>query len=157
MSNKPPVARAWKIPKSAKIAVIAARFNERIVDELLRRCLARLGELGFHSSKIEIHRVPGAFELPLAAKWAGQMRGCSAVICLGAVIRGQTPHFDFVAGAAARGIQRVAIDLGIPVIFGVLTTNNERQARQRIGAGKRAAEAAVEMLMLKNRFRKKSQ
>jgi 6,7-dimethyl-8-ribityllumazine synthase len=83
------------------------------------------------------------------------MSGCSAVICLGAVIRGQTPHFDFVAGEAARGIQRVAIDLGIPVIFGVLTTNNERQARQRLDAGKRAAEAAVEMLRLKNSLRKK--
>jgi 6,7-dimethyl-8-ribityllumazine synthase len=134
--------------------VIAARFNERIVDELLRGCIARLGELGCQSSKTEIHRVPGAFELPVAAKWAG-MSGCSAVICLGAVIRGQTPHFDFVAGEAARGIQRVAIDLGIPVIFGVLTTNNERQARQRLDAGKRAAEAAVEMLRLKNSLRKK--
>ncbi len=155
MSNKPPAAREGKVPKSARLAVIAARFNQPIVDELLRRCVARLGELGIDSSKIEIHRVPGAFELPVAAKWAGRMRGCSAVICLGAVIRGDTPHFDFVAGEAARGIQRVAIELGIPVIFGVLTTNNEEQARQRLDAGRRAAEAAVEMLILKNGFRKK--
>jgi 6,7-dimethyl-8-ribityllumazine synthase len=153
MSNKPPAARGGKIPKSAKIAVIAARFNEHIVDELLHGCVARLGELGIGSSRIGIHRVPGAFELPLAAKWAGQARGCAAVICLGAVIRGDTPHFDFVAGEAARGILDVGIELEIPVIFGVLTTNTEEQARQRIDVGARSADAAVEMLALKIRFR----
>jgi 6,7-dimethyl-8-ribityllumazine synthase len=155
MSNKPPAAKGGKIPKSAKIAVIAARFNEHIVDELLRGCVARLEDLGIASSRIGIHRVPGAFELPLAAKWAGQMGGYAAVICLGAVIRGDTPHFDFVAGEAARGILDVGIELGIPVIFGVLTTNNEEQARQRLDAGKRAAEAAAEMLTLKQVLSKK--
>jgi 6,7-dimethyl-8-ribityllumazine synthase len=154
MSNKPPAARVAKVPKSAKIAVIAARFNAHIVDELLRGCVARLEELGINSSRIGIHRVPGAFELPLAAKWAGQARGCAAVICLGTVIRGDTPHFDFVAGEAARGIQDVGIELGIPVIFGVLTTNTEEQARQRIDVGARAAEAAVEMITLSAEFKK---
>ncbi|HEY1923298.1 MAG TPA: 6,7-dimethyl-8-ribityllumazine synthase [Tepidisphaeraceae bacterium] len=154
MSNKPPAAKGGKIPKSARIVVIAARFNEHIVDELLRGCVARLGELGIGSSKISVHRVPGAFELPLAAKWAGQTRKCAAVICLGAVIRGDTPHFDFVAGEAARGIQDVGLELGIPVIFGVLTTNNEEQAKQRIDVGMRSAEAAVEMIALKNSLRK---
>jgi 6,7-dimethyl-8-ribityllumazine synthase len=124
------------------------------VDELLRGCVARLGELGIGSSRVGIHRVPGAFELPLAAKWAGKARGYSAVICLGAVIRGDTPHFEFVAGEAARGIMDVQIELGIPVIFGMLTTNNEEQARQRLDAGKRAAEAAVEMIILKNSLHK---
>jgi 6,7-dimethyl-8-ribityllumazine synthase len=157
MSNKPPAAGKGKVPKSAKIAVIAARFNQHIVDKLLSICARRLGELGVQSSKIEIHRVPGAFELPLAAKLVGKTGKFGAVICLGAVIRGDTPHFDFVAGEAARGIQQVGIELGIPIIFGVLTTNNEEQARQRLDAGTRAAEAAVEMLILKNDLRKKSQ
>jgi 6,7-dimethyl-8-ribityllumazine synthase len=155
MSNKPPEAKKGKAAKSARIAVIAARFNEQIVDELLRGCTARLAELGVKPSRIEIHRVPGAFELPLAAKLAGKTGRFDAVICLGAVIRGDTPHFDFVAGEAARGIQQVAIELGMPVIFGVLTTNNEEQARQRLGAGGRAAEAAVEMIALKDGIRKK--
>lgn len=153
MSKKPPAARKGKVSASAKIAVIAARFNQQIVDELLQGCVGRLAELGIDSSKVQIHRVPGAFELPVAAKLAGQTGKFAAVICLGAVIRGDTPHFDFVAGEAARGIQQVAIELGLPVIFGVLTTNTEEQARQRLGAGRRAAEAAVEMLALKNGFR----
>jgi 6,7-dimethyl-8-ribityllumazine synthase len=145
MSRKPPAALKRETTGSVAIAVIAARFNEQIVDELLARCVARLAELGVGSSKIEIHRVPGAFELPVAAKLAAKTGKFAAVICLGAVIRGDTPHFDFVAGEAARGIQSVAIETAVPIIFGVLTTNTEDQARQRLDAGKRAAEAAVEM------------
>ncbi len=154
MSRKPPVARKIKGSASARVAVIAARFNEEIVDELLRGCLERLAELGVKGANVEVHRVPGAFELPISAKWAAGSGRFSAVICLGAVIRGDTPDFDYVAGEAARGIQQVAVGEGVPVIFGVLTTNNEEQARQRIGgthghAGKRAAEAAVEMVEVK--------
>jgi 6,7-dimethyl-8-ribityllumazine synthase len=145
MSRKPPAALKGKTMGSPAIAVIAARFNEQIVDELLARCIARLEELGVGSSKIEIYRVPGAFELPVAAKLAAKTGKFSGVICLGAVIRGDTPHFDFVAGEAARGIQSVAIETGVPIIFGVLTTNTEEQARQRLDAGKRTAEAVVEM------------
>jgi 6,7-dimethyl-8-ribityllumazine synthase len=132
---------------------MAAKFNAEIVDELLAGCVARLTELGIAFGSIEINRVPGAFELPVAAKLAAKSGRFSAIICLGAVIRGDTPHFDYVAGEAARGIQQVAIDEAIPVIFGVLTTNTEEQARERIGgkhghAGQRAAEAAVEMIAL---------
>jgi 6,7-dimethyl-8-ribityllumazine synthase len=116
-----------------------------------------LEELGIISVRMEIFRVPGAFELPVAAKLAAKTGKFSAIICLGAVIRGDTPHFDYVAGEAARGIQQVAIDEAIPVIFGVLTTNTEEQARERIGgkhghAGRRAAEAAVEMIALGGRM-----
>jgi 6,7-dimethyl-8-ribityllumazine synthase len=153
MSSKPPPPRTGKIAASDQFAVIAARFNEQIVDELLRGCLDRLAELGLDSSKVQVHRVPGAFELPVAAKLAGKTGRFAAIICLGAVIRGDTPHFDFVAGEAARGIQQVAIELSIPVIFGVLTTHTEEQARQRLGAGRRAADAAVEMLSLKKSLR----
>src|SRR3954447_1024113 len=117
---------------NVRIGIVAARFNEQIVDELLAGCTRRLGELGVREKRIEIERVPGAFELPLAAKAMCRM-GFDAVICLGAVIRGETPHFDYVAGEAARGIAEVSREEMVPVIFGVLTTNNEKQARDRIG------------------------
>jgi 6,7-dimethyl-8-ribityllumazine synthase len=148
MSRKPPKAVHRKIRVSPQIAVIAARFNQEIVDELLKRCVNRLRELGVKPAKISIHRVPGAFELPVAAKLAAETKRFAAIICLGAVIRGDTPHFDFVAGEAARGIQLVAIETGIPVIFGVLTTNTEKQATDRLDTGTRAAEAALEMVEL---------
>ena len=134
--------------------MIAARFNDDIAQALLSGCLARLTELGINRSRIQVHRVPGAFELPVAAKLAGKSGKFAAIICLGAVIRGETPHFDFVAAAAARGIQLVALELSVPVIFGVLTTNTRRQAMRRLAAGPRAADAAVEMIGLARSFRK---
>jgi 6,7-dimethyl-8-ribityllumazine synthase len=146
MSRKAPRPLAIKPGFIPRLAVIAARFNEKIVDELLRRCLKQLHAMDVLESKIAVHRVPGAFELPVAAKLAAESGKFHAVICLGAVIRGDTPHFDFVAGEAARGIQQVALATGVPVIFGVLTTNNEAQARQRLAAGSRAADAALEMV-----------
>ncbi|HET6247038.1 MAG TPA: 6,7-dimethyl-8-ribityllumazine synthase [Tepidisphaeraceae bacterium] len=153
MSTNIPGPSQAKLPPAARIAVIAARFNSRIVDELLAGCRRRLAELGADENLVEIYRVPGAFELPVAAKAAAQTRRFSAVICLGCVIRGDTPHFDYVAGEAARGIQQVAVDEVLPVIFGVLTTNTEQQAMDRIGgshghAGERAAEAAAEMIAI---------
>jgi 6,7-dimethyl-8-ribityllumazine synthase len=157
MSTRPAPSISATIPASARIAIIASRFNSEIVEELLRGCLGELTDMGIGSERVSIHRVPGAFELPLAAKLAARTRQFSAVICLGAVIRGETPHFDYVAGEAARGIQQVMLDEALPVIFGVLTTDTEEQARQRIGgahghAGKRAAEAAVEMIALANQL-----
>jgi 6,7-dimethyl-8-ribityllumazine synthase len=135
------------VPRSTKIAVIAARFNADIVDELLARCLRRLGELGVTEERIHACRVPGAFELPFAAKLLAQRTNVEAIICLGCVIRGDTPHFDYVAGEAARGIQQVALDETLPVIFGVLTTETHQQAIDRLDAGARAAEAALEMIV----------
>jgi 6,7-dimethyl-8-ribityllumazine synthase len=148
MSRKPPKPASRKNRGSPQIAVIAARFNQEIVDELLSRCVNRLRELGMKPEKVAIHRVPGAFELPVAAKLAAESGKFAAIICLGAVIRGDTPHFDFVAGEAARGIQQVAIESGVPVIFGVLTTDTENQAKDRLDNGARAAEAALEMAEL---------
>jgi 6,7-dimethyl-8-ribityllumazine synthase len=146
MSRKPPKPARFKLREEAKVAIVAARFNEEIVNELLKRCRKRLWTRGVKASDMEVYRVPGAFELPFAAHLAAMSERFSAVICLGAVIRGETPHFDFVAGEAARGIQRVALDTRVPVIFGVLTTNTEKQARERLGAGERAADAALEMI-----------
>jgi 6,7-dimethyl-8-ribityllumazine synthase len=146
MSTKAPKVGKVVVRGSARIAVIASRFNQEIVDELLSRCVDRLGEMGVKKSAISIHRVPGAFELPVAAKIAASSGKFGAVICLGAVVRGETPHFELVAGEAARGIQNVAIETQIPVIFGVLATNTEKQARERLDSGARAAEAAIEMI-----------
>ncbi|MGA2582585.1 MAG: 6,7-dimethyl-8-ribityllumazine synthase [Tepidisphaeraceae bacterium] len=151
MSTEVPTQQERRIPKSTRIAVIAARFNSDIVDELLRGCVHRLTEIGLPASRIAVHHVPGAFELPVAAKVLAKRKKFSAIICLGAVIRGETPHFDFVAGEAARGIAQVAIKHTLPVIFGVLTTDTREQAQARAGgshghAGIRAADAAVEMI-----------
>ena len=152
MSTKAPKVGKVVGRGSARIAVIASRFNQEIVDELLSRCVDRLGEMGVKKSAVSVHRVPGAFELPVAAKIAASSGKFGAVICLGAVVRGETPHFELVAGEAARGIQNVAIETQIPVIFGVLATNTEEQARERLDSGARAAEAAIEMIEVSRSF-----
>ena len=152
MSTKFPSAVLAQIPADARVGVVAARFNEESVDERLAGCLRRLRELGVDpDGRAEVHRVPGAFELPVAAKAMAKSGRFAAVVCLGCVVRGDTPHFDYVAGEAARGIQKVAIEETLPVIFGVLTTNTFEQAKDRTGgahghAGERAAEAALEMI-----------
>jgi len=153
MSTAAPSAARFKPPKNARFAIVASRFNGAIVDSLLSGCVRRLESLGVSPKHIETHQVPGAFELPLAAKVLAHSGRFAAVICLGCVIRGDTPHFDYVAGEAARGIQSVALAESLPVIFGLLTTETEEQARQRAGgvhgnAGERAADAAVEMTVL---------
>jgi 6,7-dimethyl-8-ribityllumazine synthase len=107
---------------------------------------------------VEIYRVPGAFELPVAAKMLARTRKFMSIVCLGCVVRGDTPHFDYVAGEAARGCQEVALSEMLPVIFGVLTVNTEEQARERTGGkynyGERAAEAAAEMMALVLRMKR---
>ncbi len=158
MSTKAPAFEGGKVAGDVRIGIVAARFNGEIVDELLAGCMRRLEEIGVAKERIEVHRVPGAFELPVAAKVLAQSGRVQAVICLGCVIRGDTPHFDFVAGEAARGISEVALSEKLPVIFGVLTTNTDQQALDRTGgphghAGERAAEAAVEMIATLNACR----
>jgi 6,7-dimethyl-8-ribityllumazine synthase len=153
MSTQSPKKLAVELPPEARIAVVAARFNAAIVDELLSGCVARLAEAGLEGQRVVVHRVPGAFELPVTAAALAETGQFAAVICLGCVVRGDTPHFDYVAGEAARGIQQVAISYRLPVIFGVLTTNTEQQALDRAGgkhshAGVNAADAAVEMVAL---------
>ena len=156
MSTHVPAPPAVTFPAGTRVAVVAARFNAHVVDELLAGCLRRLAAMGLPEASVEVHRVPGAFELPVAAKVLARTGRFGAVICLGCVIRGDTPHFDYVAGECARGIQQVAIDEALPVVFGVLTTNTEEQALARVGgshghAGERAAEAAAEMVDLVRR------
>jgi 6,7-dimethyl-8-ribityllumazine synthase len=154
MSSDIPPALAHSIDPAARFAIAAARFNRPIVEALQTGCLRRFGELGVGMERIDVHHVPGAFELPLAAQWLAQTKTYAAVVCLGAVIRGDTPHFDYVAGECAKGIARVALDESLPVIFGVLTVNTQQQALDRVGgphghAGERAAEAAAEMAALR--------
>src|SRR4051812_14490728 len=116
MSTHAPEFRPGDVPKAARVAIAAARFNAHLVDELLSGCLARLGEIGIKEDRIDVERVPGAFELPVAAKAFADSGRYAAVVCLGCVVRGDTPHFDYVAGEAARGIQQVAVMTGVPVI-----------------------------------------
>ncbi|HEX4124378.1 MAG TPA: 6,7-dimethyl-8-ribityllumazine synthase [Tepidisphaeraceae bacterium] len=161
MSKDAPIDLHLALPPKCRIAIVAARFNQKIVDNLLAGCQKRLLEIGMKESHITIERVPGAMELPVAAQALARTRRYAAIICLGCVIRGDTPHFDYVAGQSAAGIARVALDESSPVIFGVLTTNTIQQALQRIGpptskhghAGQRAADAAVEMIAVFHRLK----
>lgn len=140
-----------------RIAVVTARWNEFVCSKLKEGAVEALRHAGVESSHIETFNVPGAFELPLGARAVVDTGRFDAIVCLGAVIRGETPHFDFVAGEAARGIMRVGLDSGIPVTFGVLTADNEDQALARAGGskgnkGKEAAEAAVEMALFRKQL-----
>ena len=150
MSRHSPQPAELAAPAGMRVGVVAARWNGHVTDRLLEQCVGELAELGADSPTVA--RVPGAFELPVAARWLGE--GHDAVVCLGCVIRGDTPHFDYVAGEAARGVMQLSIDLAKPVIFGVLTVNTEAQAIARVSgehseAGRDAARAAVEMLALR--------
>jgi 6,7-dimethyl-8-ribityllumazine synthase len=139
--------------KGLRIAIIGARFNDHIVTNLRDGALRGLERLGVADNDIMESWVPGAFELPLAAKVLAETGKVNAIICLGTVIKGDTPHFDYVCGEAARGIQDAQLATGIPVMFGVLTVNTEQQAIDRSGPGidnkgDEAAVGAVEMALL---------
>jgi 6,7-dimethyl-8-ribityllumazine synthase len=126
-----------------KLAIVVSRFNADITEKLLEGARRALTEAG--ADDAQVFEVPGAFELPLAAKILAHTHAYHAIIALGAVIRGDTPHFDYVAGEAARGLQQVALETGIPVAFGVLTTDTLAQAEARVEKGFDAAMTAIEM------------
>jgi 6,7-dimethyl-8-ribityllumazine synthase len=127
------------------VGVVVARFNGELTNELLRRALDELERLGVGREAVTIIPVPGAFELPLAAMALAKTRRYSCIVALGAVIRGETPHFEYVASEAASGLQLAGIETGVPVAFGVLTTDDEEQARARLDKGAEAARTALEM------------
>ena len=138
----------------AGIGIVAARFNARFTDRLLEGALRVLDRHGVADPTVV--RVPGAFEIPLAARRLAGAQGIEAVIALGAVVRGETPHFDYVAASCAEGVMRAGLDGGVPVIFGVLTTEDDEQAAARTGGahgnkGEEAALAALEMVTLLRR------
>jgi 6,7-dimethyl-8-ribityllumazine synthase len=128
-----------------RLAIVVARFNAHVTGPLYDGCREELAAHGLDRGALMSVEVPGCFELPLAAKQLAASGRYDAIICIGAIIRGDTPHFDYVSSATADGVQRAAMDTGIPVIFGVLTTDNEEQALARIGgnAGHKGREAAL--------------
>ncbi len=133
-----------------KFGIVAARFNDFITSRLLDGALDALKRHGAAEGDIEVVRVPGAYEIPLAAKMMAQTKKYHAVICLGAVIRGATPHFEYVSAEVSKGVAAVSLDSNVPVIFGVLTTDTIEQAIERAGTksgnkGWDAALAAIEM------------
>ncbi|MFT5210081.1 MAG: 6,7-dimethyl-8-ribityllumazine synthase [Flavobacterium sp.] len=133
---------------TAKFVIVVARFNSFIVESLLNGALDALTRHGVSENNITIVRVPGAFEMPLATKKIAQAKTCDAIIALGAVIRGGTPHFDFVAGECASGLARISLEEEIPIAFGVLTTDSIEQAIERAGtkSGNKGADAAMSAL-----------
>jgi 6,7-dimethyl-8-ribityllumazine synthase len=142
-----------------RLAIVVSRFNEHITGELLEGARRALRAHHVADVDVTVAWVPGAFELPLVAKHLATSGQCDAVVCLGAVIRGDTPHFDYVAGEAARGLQEAALATGIPIVFGVLTTDTLQQALDRVGGseghkGEEAANTALEMIELLRRLAK---
>jgi 6,7-dimethyl-8-ribityllumazine synthase len=127
------------------VAIVASRFNGQITDKLLEAALEELDACGVRREAVTIMPVPGAFELPLAAMALAKTRRYSCVVALGCVVRGETPHFDFIASEAASGLQLAALETGVPVAFGVLTVDVVEQAEARISKGAEAVRTALEM------------
>jgi 6,7-dimethyl-8-ribityllumazine synthase len=144
------------IARDLRVAIVAARFNDAIVDVLIRGAVDTLLRHGASEKQIEIIRVPGAYDLPLVVKRVAAAKRCDAVVALGAVIRGATPHFDLVAGQCAAGLARAQEETGVPVAFGVLTTDTIEQAVERAGtkAGNKGSDAALCALELANLLRR---
>lgn len=134
--------------RDARLSIVAARFNESIVDKLIHGAVDTLKRHGADDSQMQLVRVPGAFELPLAAQRLASSRQFDGIIALGAVIRGATPHFDYVCAQAASGLSRVSLDHDLPIGFGLLTCDTVEQAIERSGvkAGNKGAEAALAVI-----------
>ncbi len=140
------------VAEGLKFGIVAARFNEFITNKLLGGAMDALTRHGATAGNIEVAWVPGAFEIPLVAKKMAESKKYDAVICLGTVIRGNTPHFDYVAAEVSKGVAHVGLDSGVPTIFGVLTTETIEQAVERAGtkAGNKGFDAAVAAIEMAN-------
>ena len=143
-------------PGDARFGIIVSRFNGFITEQLLQGALDALRRHGADMDRVTVVHCPGAFETPVVAQRMAGSGDYDAVVCLGAVIRGATPHFDYVAGEAAKGIGQVAMQAGLPVVFGILTTDTIEQAIERAGtkAGNKGAEAAVAAIEMVDLMRK---
>ncbi|RJE48467.1 MULTISPECIES: 6,7-dimethyl-8-ribityllumazine synthase [unclassified Dehalobacter] len=143
------------LAENLKFAIVAGRFNEFITNKLIGGALDALKRHGTNEDNIELVWVPGAFEIPLAAKKIAEQKRFDAVICLGAVIRGATPHFDYVSSEVSKGVANVGLETGVPVIFGVLTTDTIEQAIERAGtkSGNKGFDAAVTAIETANLFK----
>jgi 6,7-dimethyl-8-ribityllumazine synthase len=149
------VVEGQLVVRDARFTIIAARFNELIVERLVAGAVDALRRHGAEESAIQLVRVPGAFELPLVARRIARTRRADAIIALGAVIRGQTPHFDFVCSECAAGLRQVSLEYELPVGFGVLTCDSVDQAMDRAGgkAGNKGADTALATLEMLNLLR----
>jgi len=138
-----------------KIGIVVSRFNEFITSKLVSGAIDTLKRHGVNDDDIDIAWVPGSFEIPIAADKMASSRRYDAVICLGALIRGSTPHFDYIAAEASKGIAQVGLKTGIPTIFGVITTENIEQAIERAGtkAGNKGSDAALSAIEMANLFK----
>lgn len=141
-------------PKRTRVALVAALWHEALVDQLVVGARRALEAAGVPAERVELHRVAGAWELPVAVGWLARGERFDAVLAFGCVIRGDTPHFEFIAGECARGLMQVQLETGVPVSFGVLTTDDEAQAAERadparLDKGGEAARAAIAMIVLK--------
>jgi 6,7-dimethyl-8-ribityllumazine synthase len=150
MAGRAPAPRRGHVDASARYAVVAARFNESISRRLVEGALHAFAAAKVAEDRVDVHWVPGSFELPLAAMHLAESGRYAGIVCVGVVIRGQTPHFEHVAREAASGIRHVALTTGVPTGFGVITTLDEEQAWARAGGavgnrGEEAAAAVIEM------------
>lgn len=138
-----------------RFAIVASRWNDFLTAKLVEGALDALERLGAEEKNVEIFKVPGSFELPLTAQKAANSGRFDAVICIGTVIRGETPHFDYVAGEAAKGIGQVGMQTGVPVLFGVVTTETLEQAINRTGvkSGNKGFDAAMSAVELVNLYK----
>ena len=141
--------------RGLRFAIVVSRFNSAITERLLGGALDALGRTGVNMEDVEVVRVPGSWEMPLAIRAICDQKRHDAVIALGAVIRGDTPHFDYVAGQAASGIAQASVESGVPVAFGVLTTNTVEQAADRAGlkSGNKGFDAAMTAIEMANLLR----
>ncbi|HXP65141.1 MAG TPA: 6,7-dimethyl-8-ribityllumazine synthase [Steroidobacteraceae bacterium] len=155
-TDQPRIIEGELLARDLRFGIIAARFNDFVVEPLIRGALDALKRHGVGDKQIELVRVPGAFDIPIAARKMALSNRYDALIALGAVIRGQTPHFDYVAGECAGGVARIALESGIPIAFGVLTTDTSEQAVDRAGgkAGNKGADAALVAVEMANLLRR---
>jgi 6,7-dimethyl-8-ribityllumazine synthase len=156
MSGKPVEVEGHLIATGRRFAVVVSRWNHFISDRLLEGALDTVARHGGDVGQVTVYRVPGAFELPMVAKKVAEKGGVDAVIALGVLIRGSTPHFDYIAAEATKGIAAAAMDTGVPVAFGLLTTNSIEQAIERAGtkAGNKGAEAALAAIEMADLYAK---
>ena len=148
----PNIIEAKLLAQGKRFALVASRFNDFITDRLVSGAVDALVRSGTDDSDIDIVKVPGAFEIPLVAKKMAQKATYDAIICLGAVIRGATPHFEYVSSEVTKGVAQVSLDSGVPVILGVVTTDSIEQAIERAGtkAGNKGWQAAISAVEMAN-------
>jgi 6,7-dimethyl-8-ribityllumazine synthase len=152
----PKIVEGKIIAKGMKFGIVASRFNDFISGRLIEGAIDTLIRAGADEKDIQIYKVPGAFELPLTAKKLAKSARFDAVICLGAVIRGATPHFEYISAEVSKGIASVGLEAEIPVIYGVLTTDTIEQAIERAGtkSGNKGADAAMSAIEMVDLFKK---